>query len=175
MTVALGPFLGRAATSESTKEESVIAKPSAISSPPSLVLPVVIIGQSLARDTLLFGWCLSPRRMCRGVDFRTLRCRFRLSGKHSLRPHVGRGCRCGDKSLYWIGTPDLCQTGALAGDYRRRTGFQCCIRNKQQCNKCKTCRGQKGECWHCRVPTAYLALQLDNQSWVHICSRWTKA
>jgi len=74
---------------------------------------------------IIFGWRFGPRR-------------FGLGSKYSLRCHVGRGC--------WRG-------GALAGDLRRRTRLQRCIRNEQQCNQRQTYYDQKAKSWYCRVVT----------------------
>ena len=82
-------FFGHVASktrSESPKEESLTAKRISVSRP-SRVLSVVVAG-----DALLLG---------------NLSCRLGLSSKHSLRRHVRLGRRCGDESLYRIGTPDL--------------------------------------------------------------------
>ena len=68
---------GRKRSSESAKEE---AKRTAI---------------SVSGDVVLLGWGPTYSR------------RFGLSSKYSLRRHVGLGRRCGDKSLYRIGTPGL--------------------------------------------------------------------
>ena len=86
-----------AKSSESAKEEeSVTAERTAISiSRPSLALSVVVVRQLLAGDAVLLGWSQNFSR------------RLGLSSKHSLRRHVRLGRRCGDKSLYRIGTPGL--------------------------------------------------------------------
>src|SRR4030095_595607 len=49
--------------------------------------------------------------------------------------------------------PGLWQT-ILAGDHRRRTFLQRCVRNEQQCNQHRTDHRKIGEDWHRRAPTA---------------------
>ena len=73
---------------------------------------------SRPHDPLISGWRFGLRRT---------RCGRNLS--HSVsRRLVLRGA----KSLCRIDTPGLWQPGALAGDYRRRTGLQRSIRKEQR-------------------------------------------
>src|SRR5215475_8874292 len=142
-------------------KKSVKARQAKLSVRPGVVLSV-LYWRLRAGDALLRGRGLSSRGTRRGLDLRQIIVRRRLdlrhTSAHEVRRHVGcRRWRCGEISyrvgIHRIGMPRLWQTDAVAGDYRRRTGFQRCIRNEQQRDQRQTDHCKKGESWHCRVPT----------------------